>query len=883
MTGTYERLAQLLADRYTVEREVGSGGMATVLLATDIRHARRVAIKVLRADVAQRTGADRFLREIRTTANLQHPHIVPLFDSGEAAGTVYYVMPYVEGETLRDRLEREGPLPVADAVRIAREVADALDYAHRHGVVHRDVKPENVLLHDGRAMVADFGIALALARTTGDVRLTETGMSVGTPQYMSPEQAMGEKHITARTDIFALGAILYEMLAGEPPFAGESAQLIVAKMMTAEPTPIVTLRPSVPAHVATAIDGALQRVAADRYATASAFAEALQPPNVIATASTRATLSTPRPTTRWWMLAGVAVAIAAAAGYLVHGPATVPISMGRVARAEIALEQNQLLSINAFPIAISRDGARIVYAGDDSGKVRLFVRALADTVSHVLPGTDGATSPFFSPDGAWIGFFAGGKLKKVPRSGGAPFDIAEASAGENGADWGMDGTILYALGDGSLHRARAEGGAPPEDVLIRMDKDQRATLGLLKWPSFLPGSRQALVSTDSGISVIDLTTGDIRTVTRGRQARYLSSGQLLLGDESGRMRVVGFDAKRAEISGTFLPTFEALRGPARGPAYVTVSENGTLVYVPGGFQRTLVRVDRYGRETPINVEPRGYRFPSISPDGRRIAVTVDPRPSAIWLIDPALGQATPLTSGNMHAVLPTWSWDGTRIAFTSFINFPSPPGTGAWIFVQQGAERHIAFQPTTAQRDVDFSPRIWTRSDELIGNVHGTRPGQEFSDVARVQLGDSIITPLVESPADEQEPALSADGRWLAYSSDISGANEVYVRPYVGSGRAVLVSTRGGVEPHWTANGDELLYRSGTRIMSVAVRTRPDFSAVRAPQMLFSGPFDFSQSNNWSPSPDGSFFVFVKADPNLGRQLRIVFNWFDELKSSGGK
>ena len=881
MTIPTARLTTALADRYIIERELGAGGMATVLLATDIRHDRRVAIKVLRPDVAQRTGAERFLREIRTTANLQHPHIVPLFDSGEADGSVYYVMPYVEGETLRDRLEREGQLPVAEAVRIAREVADALDYAHRHGVVHRDVKPENVLLHDNRVLVADFGIALALARSTGDVRLTETGMSVGTPHYMSPEQAMGEKHITARTDIFALGAILYEMLAGEPPFTGESAQVIVAKMMTTAPTPIVALRPTVPVHVAAAIDGALLKVAADRFASASAFSEALQPPRVTATTPHRNTVAAARPTTRWLSVAVLAVAVAALGGFLIRKPPTERPSAGPVARAVIPLASDQLLSTYAYPVAISRDGARIVYAGDDSGKVHLFVRALADTVWQLLPGTDGATTPVFSPDGEWIGFFAGGKLKKVPRSGGAPIDIANVATGETGSDWGTDGTILFALDDGSLHRARGDGGARTDSVVIRTDKARRAALGRLRWPSFLPGSKRALVSTDSGIAVIDLGTGTIRIVTRGRQARYLSSGHVLFGDDAGHVRVVSFDAVSANVSGTSVPVFDAFRGPAGGPAFFTVSENGTLVYMPGGFQRTLVRVDRYGRETPINVEPRGYRFPSVSPDGRRIAVTVDPRPSAIWLIDPALGQAAPLTTGNIHSILPTWSWDGTRIAFTAFLNYPAPPGNAAWMLAQPNAELHVAFQRTAALRNADVSPRIWTRNDELIGNVHDSRPGQLGSDIARIHIGDSTITPVVASPADDREPTLSADGRWLAYSSDISGATEVYVRPYLNIGSAVLVSTRGGAEPHWTADGKELLYRSGARIMSVAVRTRPDFAAVQGPKVLFSGPFDFSQTTNWSPSPDGSFFIFVKADPTLGRQLRVVFNWFGELASIG--
>ncbi len=876
------RLGDALADRYLIEREIGAGGMATVFVARDIRHDRRVAIKVLRDDVAKRTGAERFLREIRTTANLQHPHIVPLFDSGEADGRVYYVMPFIEGETLRDRLEREGQLPVNDAVRIAQEVADALDYAHRHGVVHRDVKPENVLLHDNRVMVADFGIALALARSTVDPRLTDTGMSVGTPHYMSPEQAMGEKHITARTDIFALGAMLYEMLAGEPPFTGETAQLIVAKMMSTAPTPIVRLRPTVPEYVAVAIDGALQRVAADRFATAAQFADALSPDGTASmTAAKTLVTSVPQSRVRNPLLVGVlALAGGAMIGALVmRGVSASGTASAPVARAVIPLERDQLLAIDGYPLAISHNGKYIVYAGDDSGKARLFLRPLGDTISHVLPETDGAITPFFSPDDAWIGFFLLGSLKKIPLAGGAPIVIAPLPASNFGADWGTDGTILAARGDGSLFRVSADGGSPREIVSVPTDGVRRASLGLLKFPSFLPGTDRALISTDSGIGVMDLGTGAIRIVTPGRQGRYLPTGQLLFDDNEGRMRVVPFDAKRGEVVGTSVPVFEAFRGPGGGPGYFTVSRNGTLVYMPGGFQRTLVRVDRYGRETPINVPPRGYRFPSVSPDGRRIAVTVDPRPSRIWLIDPALGQAAPLSSDGVHSILPIWSWDGTRVAFA---RFPAGVAAMTWMLAQPGAGGHAVLSAAAASSGDDFSARVWTRDNTMIGDLIAARPGVVGSDVGRIRLADSTLSVIVSSPSDDREPSLSPDGQWLAYTSDISGANEIYVRPYADSGAAVLVSARGGVEAHWSADGTELVYRAGTRLMAVSVRTRPSFGVVRAPQVLFSGPFDFSQSRNWSPSPDGSF-IMIKADPALGRQLRVVFNWFDELRAIGQK
>src|SRR5689334_8880081 len=285
------RLQQALSDRYRIDGEIGAGGMATVFLAQDLRHDRKVALKLLRPELSAVIGAERFLAEIKLTANLQHPHILPLFDSGEADSYLFYVMPFVEGETLRTRLNREKQLPVAEAIRIATEVASALDYAHRHGVVHRDIKPENILLHDGQAMVADFGIALAASKASGD-RMTETGMSLGTPHYMSPEQAMGEREITARSDVYALGAVLYEMLTGDPPFTGSTAQAIVARVVTESPRPLLPQRHTIPPHIEAAVLTALEKLPADRFGTASEFAEALATPTYTAPAAA-ATVATP--------------------------------------------------------------------------------------------------------------------------------------------------------------------------------------------------------------------------------------------------------------------------------------------------------------------------------------------------------------------------------------------------------------------------------------------------------------------------------------------------------------------------------------------------------------------------------------------------------------
>ncbi len=462
MTDVLGRLTAALADRYRVERELGAGGMSTVYLAEELRHGRKVAVKVLRPELAAVIGADRFLAEIRTTANLQHPHILPLFDSGTADGFLFYVMPFIEGETLRDKLNRETQLGVDEAVRIAREVADALDYAHSKGVIHRDIKPENILLHDGTALVADFGIALAASKA-GSERMTETGMSVGTPQYMSPEQAMGEREITARSDIYALGAVAYEMLTGEPPFSGATAQAIVARVLTEEPKSITVQRRSVPPHVDDAVLTALEKLPADRFGTGAEFMAALaapSPPRGGAMMERARRRGRPR---RNAILLGLAAAVACAGiGFLA--------GIERARRSAAPLEFDQSVQVTSEPglevhPAISPDGRAVAFAAGTSVKTRLFVRQVVGGRANMLT-EDSSTSesnPQWSRDGTRILYLAHNAVFSVAAAGGsvrqeipAPARGAVASAA-----WGPDGqTIAYAVLD-SLYLRTSSGTTRP--------------------------------------------------------------------------------------------------------------------------------------------------------------------------------------------------------------------------------------------------------------------------------------------------------------------------------------------------------------------------------------------------------------------------------------
>jgi serine/threonine-protein kinase len=464
-----DALTIALADRYRIERELGHGGMATVYLAYDLRHDRKVAIKVLRPELAALIGAERFLAEIKTTANLQHPHILPLHDSGEAGSALFYVMPYVAGETLRDRLNREKQLPIPDAVRIATEVASALDYAHRHGVIHRDIKPENILLHDGTALVADFGIALAASKASGN-RMTETGMSLGTPHYMSPEQAMGEREVTARSDVYALGAVTYEMLTGDPPFTGSTAQAIVARVLTESPRPLSAQRHTIPAAVENAVLIALEKLPADRFASAAEFAAAFRgegtrehPSQATRVTPTLAPVPRSSRILRIALFTAGIIAVLTAGYFLGHTKVrSTPLRASLTAPLGCVYEGVG----NSNLVQLSPDGRMVAFVARCGEDQALWVRNLTTGETQQLPGTIDAVYPFWAPDSRSLGFFAPTKLKRIDLGSGAVRDLAPVIAGRGGS-WSPDNVILYTPDiSGPIYRIPSGGGSPETATTI---------------------------------------------------------------------------------------------------------------------------------------------------------------------------------------------------------------------------------------------------------------------------------------------------------------------------------------------------------------------------------------------------------------------------------
>ena len=565
MTEITARLSTALADRYKIERHLGEGGMATVYLAQDLKHKRKVALKVLRPELAAVLGAERFVQEITTTANLQHPHILPLFDSGEADSFLYYVMPFIDGETLRDKLNRETQLGIEEAVKITTDVADALDYAHRHNVIHRDIKPENILLHDGRPMVADFGIALAVSAAAGG-RMTETGLSLGTPHYMSPEQATAEKDLTNRSDIYSLGCVLYEMLTGDPPHTGSSAQAILMKIVTEDVKPVTELRKSVPPHVAASIAKALERLAADRFESAKELAEALTNPAFTLPTSQAAAVAVPG-SGPWKRVAITATALAALFllttvwGWL--RPIPNPVS-----RYSVALpEEEALVGVAASRVAVSPDGSRLVYLGEGEQGSQLLVRDLDQLHATPLAGTGGADYPFFSPDGSRVGFWARGVWRAASLGGGPPITIADAGTARAGGSWGTDGYLYFAgnLPGNGLVRV-AEGGGAPEAVTMI---DTTQSEGEHAWPEALPGGRGVVFTVRRGgvlnltewdIAVADLATGTHTVLVRGVRARYAASGHLLYVTVDGTLMAAPFDETTLALTGDAVALVEGLCG-----------------------------------------------------------------------------------------------------------------------------------------------------------------------------------------------------------------------------------------------------------------------------------------------------------------------------------
>jgi serine/threonine-protein kinase len=877
-------LSDALADRYRVERELGHGGMATVYLAHDLKKDRKVALKVLAPELAAVVGAERFLAEIKTTANLQHPHILALFDSGKVDGTVYYAMPYVDGESLRNRLAREKQLPIETALRIATEVADALQYAHGHGVVHRDIKPENILLQGGHALVTDFGIALAASNTAG-ARITETGMSLGTPTYMSPEQAVGDRTIDGRSDIYSLGATTYEMLAGDPPYVASTAQAIIAKVLTERAPSVRASRPSVPPHADAAIARALEKLPADRYDTALEFAEALSGRG----ATTTAAPVVPAPVrqsvsaSRVWPVAAATFAIVAvAATWIAVRESRTARSAGTdapVIRVSFDLPAEQRI-VDALPgtsVAVSPKGDVIAYATLGPGGVRTFIRRTNELASRPLLDMNNATvagrNLSFSPDGRWLAFTEGNVLKKVAVDGGQVVNVrALTVAVPYGVTWLGNDTIVVGSYTG-MEAVSAKGGG---STMIGLKDSASVRVGQ-RWPVVVPGSRYiAFVTGNTSSDTPRLALLDVRTKTVDTHDLPMAfplgflAGQLVYVSTNGTIMAVPFDLAGRRPAGEPVPLEEGVVVDPTGGAKAALSSSGTLMYLHGRAEEQPILFDpATGASTPLLGELHVYSTPRFSPDGKRVAITVvNPRFSDIWIYDIQHNTFTRLTAEGSNE-RPEWTPDGKRVLFRS-----ERSGKPAiWWQAADGSG------PAELLYDPPYEPFEAIMSPDAKWLVFRTAPGNVYSrDILAIPLeSERKVLPLVVGPASDQMPRLSPDGKWLAYQSNEAARFEVYVRPFPGNGARVQVSAEGGTEPVWNRQGTALYYRDPLgQITEVKVTTGANLS-IGARRTVVTGDYLTESSHaNYDVSPGGKLLLLKRA--GAGSQTIVVHNWVRELR-----
>ena len=880
------RLHAALADRYRVDRELGAGGMATVYLAHDLKHDRDVAIKVLHPDLGAALGAERFLSEIKTTARLQHPHILPLLDSGEADGLLYYVMPVVIGETLRAYLERVQQLPIAEAVRITREVAGALDYAHRQNVVHRDIKPENILLHDGSALVADFGIALAV-QTAGGQRMTQTGLSLGTPQYMSPEQAMGEKVIDARADVYALGAVAYEMLTGDAPFTGTTVQAIVAKVLSAEPERPTLMRKTIPPHVEGAVLTALAKLPADRFATAAEFAAALDNSRY-APAQHASDRATPAARASRRALAGVSavalIAIVAAAwGWLRPAP------VAPVIRYPLQLS-GVISGIADVPIPLpAPDGSFIVFPGpNEAGKPgsRLWIKRRDSKSSAPIPGTVDAQTFTLSPNGEWIAFVLGSKVVKVPVGGGAPVTLVSTNANEaSGLAWLDDDTIVYTRNGVHLSLAQVPAGGGESAVVWSSDTASGRVLGPIG------ATRAVLFNRCASSAMCDLWAVDVGSkkaslVLPGvAWARYAATGHIVYAQD-GRLMATEFDAGAFAVRGQPVALPDSI-GRRAWP--FELSRSGTLVTRgdggAGGDAFEMVWVDRAGRATPVDT---GWKFNvtvyaadhgwALSPDGSQLAIGLFTEAGDdIWVKRLPNGPLSRVSYDPAPEARPRWTRDGRALTFISGrrgegVFWHRADGVGSDSLLVKGLIDEAVLSPDGAWAVIRAGSN---------GSVRGGR------DITAVRFGsDTARIPLIVTPFDEEAIALSPDGKWLAYQSDETGRTEVFVRsfPNVTTFKH-QVSNGGGAAPLWSRNGRELFFVGGKEMMTARI-TGGDPIAVSAPVPLFRIAEDLLQVEYqyytpWDVTADGRFIMARARRTGAANSSTVVVaeNWLTELRA----
>jgi serine/threonine-protein kinase len=870
---------------YRILDKLGAGGMGEVYRARDTRLGRDVALKVLPEVFSK--DADRmarFEREAQVLASLNHPNIAALYGLEESGGVRALVMELVEGPTVAQRIEA-GPVPIEEALPIARQIAEALEYAHDRGIIHRDLKPANVkLTPEGAVKVLDFGLAKALDDDPGasDLRnsptlslaATRAGVILGTAAYMSPEQARGSG-ADRRADVWAFGAVLYEMLVGAQPFRGDTVSDVLASVLKFEPE-WEKLPGGTPAGIRKLLERCLTK---DRRQRLQAIGEARIAIERVGEgdrfdsmpARGPAAAQGGRPT--GWVVVGLVTVAAGVGMWWMRAPAP-------VARPVVHLSAPVPQLAGNVGIALSPDGSRLAYSA--GSPPRLHVRMLDQLEGKPIAGTEDGRDPFFSPEGQWLGFYQQGKWKKVQVVGGAAITLCDGSTSSNGvgATWGADGTIVFGALSQGLSRVSAAGGASQAVTKLDQKRGDRAH----RWPQILPGGKAVLFAAgqaafdDAKIVALSLQDGQERVLVEGGSVpRYVATGHIVYW-RSGSLFAVPFDVKRLQVTGSAVPVLEGVQGAAgSGQAKYSVSEAGSLVYVPGSTQqeaRNLVWVDRQGKAQPIPAPPNPYLDARLSPEGQRVAVTIGGERFGIWVWDLPRGTLTKLTfQGSSTA--PVWTPDGKRVTFATV----------------EGGKRTIGWtladgsgQPETLAQ-VGGWPSSWSPDGKLLA-FSGGEPAQ--TDIFLLPLpngrGSEKARRFLQTPHLERDAMFSPDGRWIAYTSFESGPPQVYVRPAAGdAGGKWLISTGAGFSPRWASGGRELFYgATGGKIMVVAVEPGPAFRPGTPKELFTYASFVAAGSGGYDVSADGKRFLMIASgageQASAAPEIHFVLEWFEEVR-----
>jgi serine/threonine-protein kinase len=892
---------------YRIVEKIGAGGMGEVYRAQDERLERDVAIKVLPEEVAQDPERlARFEREAKLLASLSHQNIATLHGLEEYEGQRFLVMEVAKGETLAERFEK-GPLPLDNALEVARQIAEGLEAAHGHGIIHRDLKPANVMLSpEGKVKVLDFGLAKAFdleassatspesiaESPTLTAELTRAGTVLGTAAYMSPEQARG-REVDRQTDIWALGVVLYEMLTGGRAFAGDTAIDTIAAIVEREPD-----WEALPAEVPPSVRGLLRRcLQKERARRLRDIADArleLEDALLQGTGSSADTeilipvKPSPLRSLPWLAVAGLVGALLGiiATARMIRGDFDEPLLPN--AEFSVDLAEGTALDLLANPaMAISPDGQLLVWAADGSdGEKRLYLRELGQSEARPLQGTENAEGPFFSPDGRWIAYFdrVEAQLKMISVEGGRPTRICDAPHTSKGGTWGDRGEIVFSRGiDGGLFRVSADGGTAE-----RLTEPDRSTgVKTHCFPQFIPGFRAVLFMvgdsdlqeySESRIEALNLDSGERKLIIEGGMSpRYASSGHLIFARQ-GTLMAAPFDADILQLTDRPKQVLEGVvTSEVAGFAEYALAPNGFLLYAPGGpesYNRRLVRADRRGRVEALPLPERYYSpFFEFSPDGHLLAITVQAANDDVWLWDQERRVLSRLTAG-WNNFCPIWSPNSRRIIFST-----DRRTSGANDFYWRPADRS---SPSTLlyQTSRVAYPSSWSPDGRFVAYIE--RDPETTYDIWVLPIDENMqpgtTQRIIASKARELNPRFSPDGRWLVYSSTETGSEEIYAQPFPGPGPRQQVSSGGGVVPRWGPRGDEIFYvdPTSTRMMRASVHTTPQLS-FGVPEALF--PFE-STSTFFELSPDGEHFVFLQRGSQAQSitQLRIVFNWFDQLE-----